>query len=79
MATQGFNAFEIAQRQFDQSPACSNAMRARGNCCATANVGLQPRATGGARLRVLMNADTEEAIGMFATPSQGAPAIGPAP
>ena len=27
-----------------------------------------PRATGGLVLRVLMNADTEEALGMFAAP-----------
>jgi hypothetical protein len=34
-----------------------------------------PRATGGLILRVLMNADAEEALGMFATPSDGAIAV----
>ncbi|HSL20972.1 MAG TPA: PEP/pyruvate-binding domain-containing protein [Vicinamibacterales bacterium] len=41
-----------------------------------------PRATGGLILRVLMNADTEEALGMFAVPSgaiAGALGLGPGP
>jgi hypothetical protein len=33
-----------------------------------------PRATGGLILRVLMNADAEEAVGMFAPPSDASPA-----